>query len=86
MCSAVLLIHKLPIDLLKQIQGFLLNYRPCIHTWRNLITQNSLDGIKFLHNNNKEGCTVLAMNYAAKDGHLELVKWLHENRTVQQML
>jgi hypothetical protein len=34
-----------------------------------------------LHDNRTEGCTKDAMDYAAKNGHLDVVKWLHENRT-----
>jgi hypothetical protein len=37
-----------------------------------------LDLFKWLHENRTEGCTTLAMDYAAS--HLDLVKWLHENR------
>lgn len=27
-----------------------------------------------------DGCSARAMNWAATDGHLDTVKWLHENR------
>jgi hypothetical protein len=30
--------------------------------------------------NRREGCTGWAMNLAAANGHLEVVKWLHANR------
>jgi ankyrin repeat protein len=33
-----------------------------------------------LHENQKR-CTVKAMNWASGHGHLEIVKWLHENRS-----
>ena len=36
--------------------------------------------IRFLPENS-EGCTTTAMDLAAFDGHLEVIKWLHENRT-----
>jgi peroxiredoxin len=31
--------------------------------------------------NRTEGCTTNAINWAVKNGHLEVVKFLHKNRT-----
>lgn len=41
-----------------------------------------LQVLKFLHAEGVEGCTVRAMDWAAKNGHLETVKWLHEIKQV----
>ncbi|CAN0275436.1 unnamed protein product, partial [Hapterophycus canaliculatus] len=35
---------------------------------------------QWLHDNRTEGCTEKAMDGAAANGHLEMVKWLHHNR------
>jgi hypothetical protein len=32
-------------------------------------------------NNRTGGCTALAMNFATRYGHLDVIKFLHENRT-----
>ena len=40
-----------------------------------------LEMVKWLHQNRTEGCTTIAMGWAAGNGHLETVKWLHLNRT-----
>ena len=34
----------------------------------------------------REGCTERAMDWAARDGHIEVVNWLHENREVVNWL
>jgi hypothetical protein len=39
-----------------------------------------LDFVQFLHTIGAE-CTANAMNFAAQYGHLEVIKWLHFNRT-----
>ena len=76
-----LLINKgIPIDILKNIECYLVKYDPYIHTFDDLAKQGNLDGIKWLHKNRTEGCTKYAMDWAASNGHLEVVKWLHKNR------
>jgi hypothetical protein len=37
--------------------------------------------LELLKNNDKLILTVNAMNYAARNGHLEVIKWLHINRS-----
>jgi hypothetical protein len=45
--------------------------------------------VKWLHWNRLEGCTTDAMDWAAGEGHLDMLKWLHSNRnegfTIQAM-
>lgn len=37
--------------------------------------------LEVLHKKGVEGCTTSAMNWAAANGYLETVQWLHENRS-----
>lgn len=46
---------------------------------KEFIILNTLDWIHL--QTNKIKCTIWAMNYASKNNYLEVVKWLHENRT-----
>lgn len=54
---------------------------------RLLPTRSSCLGVSLISNGRPlftplvQGCTTSAMNGAAYNGHLEVVKWLHENRT-----
>lgn len=41
----------------------------------------NLDIVKFLHEYRSEGCSTMAMDYAAVCGHLEIVRFLHEHRS-----
>lgn len=50
---------------------------------RELMLSTWLQVLKFLHAEGVEGCTVRAMDWAAGNGHLETVKWLHE---IEQVL
>ena len=45
-----------------------------------LVLTGDLDGIKWLHNNGKEGFTYETMDCAAKYGYLDMIQWLHQNR------
>lgn len=64
-----LLIQYLPIDILKNIESFNINYNPKKHTWDNLAKTGNLQGLKWLHENRTEGCTTSAMNYALHHNH-----------------
>jgi len=55
-------------------------YNSKIHTWKWTARNGYLEIVKWLHENNKPGCTTDVMDLAAMHGHLEVVKWLHENR------
>jgi hypothetical protein len=62
-------------DIIKKV------YDPEIHNWNKCSSVGDLEIIKWLHKNNIEGCSSVAMDIASDNGHLEVVKWLHFNRT-----
>jgi hypothetical protein len=51
----------------------------CSHFKRIDISNKSK--IDYNHHDRTEGCTVRAMDRAASRGHLEVVQWLHSNRS-----
>ena len=44
------------------------------------VRNNRLDIVKWLHENRNEGCSKVALYFAAMCGHLDLVIFLYENR------
>ena len=71
-----LLLEKIPLVICKTIEAFLVKYDPKKHDWLSLSSKGSLCGIKWLHCNRIEGCKSDAMNFAAENGHLEVVRFL----------
>ena len=49
-------------------------------TLNQLARKGDLEGIKWLHQNRKEGYSSYAMNLAAENGHLNVIQWVHQNR------
>ena len=47
--------------------------------WNKLAKKGDLEGIKLLHKYKIEGCTIWAMNMAYYKGHLDIMKFFHEN-------
>jgi hypothetical protein len=57
-----------------------LDQHPTPESWTRFAEVGNRYGLEWLHYHRIRGCTKLAMNYAACNGHLEIVKWLHYNR------
>ena len=71
----------LPTDILKEIKAFYFPYVRDYHTYEYLSEKGCLEGLKWVYTHNPEAkCSTHAMDNAAKNGHLDVVKWLHENR------
>jgi hypothetical protein len=53
----------------------------CYTEWMGAAKEGDLTKIILLHLQRAGGCTTRAMDYAACKGHLDVVIWLHENRS-----
>ncbi|OQR88738.1 hypothetical protein THRCLA_22804 [Thraustotheca clavata] len=45
-----------------------------------------IDLVQYLYQHRTKGCTTAAMDYAAENGHLNVVRFLHENRSEDAQL
>jgi ankyrin repeat protein len=65
----------------KNLHCILYIYKPHIHTWKWACLNNQLEVVKWLYENEISGRDHYAIDLAAKNGHLDIVKYLHTHKS-----